>query len=216
MAESPTRVRVLVADDHPVYREVVAEAIGDHPELDLIGECATGTEALAFIEATPPDVCVLDLRLPEVDGLEVLGRLRTSGGDVQVLILSAFAEAAAVEQAIGRGAAGYLSKDSGRGAICDAILAIAGGETVLPPGFDGVLASQIHDRGRSSAVPGLTERELEMLRLTADGHSAPSIADRLSVSAATVKTHLQNAYEKLGVSDRAAAVAEAMRRGLLR
>jgi len=159
-------------------------------------------------------VAILDVRMPGLDGRRVLGAIEREGLPTRVLFVSAYLDSEIVFEAIGGGARGYLSKEAGRRQICDAVSAIAPGETVLAPEVQAGLAREIQLRS-SDDRPLLTPREREVLRLTADGLSAPDIGERLYLSPATVKTHLQHLYGKLGVSDRAAAVAEAMRRGLL-
>jgi two-component system nitrate/nitrite response regulator NarL len=216
MAEPASRVSVFVADDHPLYREgVVVRALEARDEFELAGEAADGAEALERILEAPPDVAVLDLRLPGRDGIEIIEALAGSGTPTRAILLSAVSDSAIVYRALEAGAQGYLSKDADREAICDAVGAVAAGETVLAPQVQQGLAEQIRLQGREER-PVLSPRELEILQLTAEGSSAGDIAERLFVSRATVKTHLQHVYEKLGVADRAAAVADGMRRGLVR
>jgi two-component system, NarL family, nitrate/nitrite response regulator NarL len=213
---SPTktpRIRVLVADDHPIYREGLADAIEQRPNLELVGQAETGKEALEEIRRLKPDVAVLDMKLPELDGIEVVKAVLGDNLQSRVLFLSAYLQSTTVYQAVEAGARGYISKDCGADAICDAIVAVGLGQTVLAPETQEAVAEEI--RLRSPATPSpLSEREREILALTADGHSAADVASQLYLSPATVKTHLQRIYQKLGVSDRAAAVAEGMRRGL--
>jgi two-component system nitrate/nitrite response regulator NarL len=205
---------VVVADDHPVYRGAIAGIVEAHPELELIGEADTGRKALELIAGVRPDVAVVDVRMPDLDGLGVLKAVVRDGLPARVMLLSAEVDGATAHAAVAAGAAGYVSKAAGAGEIADAIVAVARGETVLAREIQSGLAAEI--RARAEA-PGrlLSEREMEVLRLTADGCSAPEIGRQLYLSAATVKTHLQRIYEKLGVTDRASAVAEGMRRGLL-
>lgn len=214
MSEARPRLRVLVADDHPMYRKALVDAIKGRAELELAGDAADGREALEAIRAHPPDVAVLDVRMPVLDGLGVLNAVTRDELPTRVLLLTADADAASVYAAIGAGAAGCLFKDVDADRLCDAILAVGRGETVLAPGVQGAVAQEIRMRSVQDR-PVLTPREQEILVLVADGLSAPGIADRLVLSPATVRTHLQHLYDKLGVSDRAAAVAVAMRRGIL-
>jgi two-component system nitrate/nitrite response regulator NarL len=207
-------VRVLVADDHPLFREALGDTIRQRPDLELAGAVASGREALSAIQGEPPDVAVLDMKMPELDGMAVVDAVTRDELPTRVLLLSAFLDSALAYRALGAGAAGYLSKDSTGEHICDAILAVARGETVLDPEVQAGVAHEIRMRAEDER-PALTAREREILRLTADGHSAPQIAEELFLSPTTVRTHLQHLYEKLGVSDRAAAVAEAMRQHLL-
>jgi two-component system, NarL family, nitrate/nitrite response regulator NarL len=208
-------VRVLVADDHPIYREGIVRAVKERPDLELVGEAAEGRTALDGIRQLDPDVAVLDIRMPGLDGTQVLGAIRRDGLEAEVLFLSAFMEPALAFNTIAAGARGYLSKEASRQEICDAIVAVARGGTAYAREVQEGLQSAVRDRGLSEEAPSLTDREHQVLRLVAEGLTAPQIGRRIHLSPATVKTHLRTLYEKLGVSDRAAAVAEGMRRGLL-
>jgi two-component system, NarL family, nitrate/nitrite response regulator NarL len=207
-------VRVLVADDHPLFRDALGETIRRCAELDLVATVGSGRAALTAIQGEPPDVAVLDMRMPGLDGMAVVDAVTRDELPTRVLLLSAFLDSALAYRALGAGAAGYLSKDSTGEHICDAIFAVARGETVLDPEVQAGVAHEIRMRAEDDR-PALTAREREILRLTADGRSAPQIAEQLYLSPTTVRTHLQHLYDKLGVSDRAAAVAEAMRQRLL-
>jgi two-component system, NarL family, nitrate/nitrite response regulator NarL len=214
MSPKLERTTVLVADDHPVYREGVVRAIRERPELELVAECADGRTALEEIRRRRPRVAVLDVKMPGLEGPEILNTVEREALPTRVIFLSAYVDGAIVYAAVAAGAAGYLSKDASRADICDAVTTVARGETLLSSEVHGGIAREIRLR-RQDDRPVLTRREREILGLTAEGHSAPQIARQLYLSTATVKTHLQHLYEKLEVSDRAAAVAEAMRRGLL-
>ncbi len=209
------RVRVIVADDHPIYREGIVRAVKDRPDLELVGEAADGREALDLIRELTPDVAVLDIRMPGLEGTQVLSALRRDDVPGEVLFLSAFMESELAYRTVAEGARGYLSKESSRQEICDAIVTVARGGTALAQEVQAGLAREIREREREDGRPDLTPREAEVLRLIADGLSAPQIGKQIHLSPTTVKSHLHTLYEKLGVSDRAAAVAEAMRRGLL-
>ena len=208
------RVRVIVADDHPLFREGVARAIKEWPELELVAEVADGRAALDLIRAELPHVAVVDMRLPGLDGAEIAAAVTRDGLSTRVLLLSAFSDEQIVFRALEAGAAGYLTKESTRDEIARAALAVGRGGTVLAPELAAGLASQIRQRGLGD-TPILTKREREVLVLLCEGKSAPQIAGQLFLGTTTVKSHLGRLYEKLGVSDRAAAVAEAMRRGLI-
>ena len=209
------RVAVLVADDHPLFRDGIERAVRERPELELVGAAADGREALELIRTRAPRVAVLDLRLPELDGLQVLNAVARDALPTRVLILSASSDPELVYRAVQGGAAGYFRKESDRQAILDAIAAVARGDTVIEPALQAGVFDQIRVRAAADERPILTEREREVLALMAEGASGPQIADQLIIALPTVKTHQARLYEKLGVSDRAAAVAEAMRRGLL-
>jgi two-component system nitrate/nitrite response regulator NarL len=204
---------VLVADDHPVYRQGLINAVEERAELVLAGEADSGKSALKAIRELKPDVAVLDMKMPDLDGLEVLRSVALDGSSTKVLFLSGFLESGTVYGAIEAGARGYISKDSRAERICEAIAAVADGQMVFGPETQDAIGSEIRLRAPAPPNP-LTEREREILSLTADGHSAVEIGGRLFLSPATVKTHLQRIYQKLEVSDRAAAVAEGMRRGM--
>ena len=207
-------MRVLIAEEHPLYREGVVRAIKERLELELVGEAADGREALALIKELQPDVAVLDVKMPELDGMQVANALERDALHTRVLMLSAFLDRQIVFQAVAAGAAGYLSKDADRLEITDAILAVHRGDTVLAAEVQAGVVAEVRSRWRPDR-PSLSERERQVLEMIAEGMSAPEIARRLYLSTATVKSHLQSLYEKLSVSDRAAAVAVAMRRGLL-
>jgi two-component system nitrate/nitrite response regulator NarL len=206
---------VLIADDHPLFREAIARVIAERVELELVAEASDGRSALAKIRELQPDVAVIDVRMPELDGSDVLVALREEGLRTNVVFLSAFLDSKTVYDAVAAGANAYLSKEAETDEIVTAILAAARGETILGPEVQTGLAEQIRFREENEARPRLSEREHEVLKLIAEGLSAPEIGERIHLSTATVKTHLQHLYEKLGVSERAAAVAEGMRRGLV-
>jgi two-component system nitrate/nitrite response regulator NarL len=209
------RATVLIADDHPLYREALEQAITRRADLELVAAVPDGGAALEQIRELDPDVAVLDMRMPGLRGLDVVEALSRDGPRTRVLMLSAALESSVVYAAVAAGAAGYWSKDASRDAICDAIAAVARGEKVLDPSLQSGVFSEIHTREVDTDRPVLTPREHEILALIATGMSAPAIGEQIFLSVATVKTHLAHVYEKLGVNDRAAAVAEAMRRGLL-
>lgn len=207
-------VRVYVADDHPMFRDAVARAIVEHPELELAGSAADGSRALEEIKRLGPDVAILDLRMPGLDGMRVTEALSAAETQTRVLLLSGYGEGAIVHEALQAGAAGYLAKDAGEDQLCRAALAVARGEGALSSDLQRGLFDQIHAQA-PGADPVLSEHELEALKLAANGLSNREIAAKLIVSPGTVKTYLHRAYEKLGAHDRAAAIAEAMRRGLI-
>lgn len=211
---SSPRVRVLVADDHPLFREAVVRAVRERPEFVLVADVGDGQAALAAIAELAPDVAVLDVKMPGLTGLQVLNAVQRDGHATRVVLLSAFLDGAVAFEGVAAGAAAYLSKEADRRRIADTIAAVHRGETVFDPEVQAGLAAEIRSRGAGDR-PALSDREREVLVAIAEGKSAPEIGRELYLSTATIKSHLQGLYEKLGVSDRAAAVAEAMRRGLL-
>jgi two-component system, NarL family, nitrate/nitrite response regulator NarL len=214
MGRGGARIRVILAEDHPLYREGVVRAIRERPDLELVGECADGRVALAQIQELEPDVALLDMRLPSLSGLEVITALTDAEAKTKTIVLSAFDDGPLVYDAIAAGASGYLVKDADRQTICNAITAVARGKSVFSTELHDGLAEQIRSH-RHDDRPRLSPREQQILSLTAEGRSTPEIARLLFLSTSTVKTHLQNIYEKLEVSDRAAAVAKALREGVL-
>jgi two-component system nitrate/nitrite response regulator NarL len=208
------RTRIVVAEDHPLFREALVRTIRERPDFELVGQAANGRDAVELIGRLRPDVAVVDLKLGDLDGLAVLGALRRDGVPSRVVLLSAYLDGALAYEAVAAGAEAYLSKDADGHRVCEVIAAVARGETVLSPEIQAGIAREIRSRG-TVGRPVLSPREREVLVLVAEGRSAPDIAGELHLAPATIKGHLQSLYEKLGVSDRAAAVAEAMRRGLL-
>jgi DNA-binding NarL/FixJ family response regulator len=200
-------IRVLLVDDHPIVRDGLRGAFAGEPDVLVVGEAASGTEALTLVARHHPDVVLMDLRMPELDGTGAIRRLAIEHPAVRVVVLTTFDAATDVLPAIEAGALGYLLKDASVPELLTAVRAAARGEPVLAPRA----ANHVLGRLRSPLSP----RELAVLRLVAGGATNRAAASRLFVSEASVKTHLQHAYAKLGVHDRAAAVAEACRRGLL-
>jgi two-component system nitrate/nitrite response regulator NarL len=205
--------RVIVADDHPVYRSGLVSVIRERPELELVAECCDGEAAVEAVRKLRPDIALLDVRMGSLDGVAALTRLGGLRSRTRVVFLSAFGEGEVVARALAAGAAGFLSKEAERDDICDALLAAADGEIVVSPSLHtGVL----HELRRPAPDRvSLSDREEDVMRLTARGLSGPQVAHRLGIAPSTVKTHLRRVYAKLGVSDRATMVAEAMRCGIL-
>jgi two-component system nitrate/nitrite response regulator NarL len=213
-APTETLVRVLVVDDHPFFRDGVTRSLTESGRVDVIGEAENGSEGLEMIRRDPPDVALVDYQMPVMDGLDLVHAVVDEDLPTRVVLLSAVAESAVVFRALEEGAAGYLSKDARRKEIVDAVLRAAEGQTVLPSELAGALAGEIRHRAHDQAR-AVSDTELEILRAFSKGLSVPQVAAELNLGVSTVRTNAQHLFEKLGVSDRAAAVAEAMRRGLL-
>jgi two-component system nitrate/nitrite response regulator NarL len=211
---SEAAIRVLIADDHPVYLDGLAAAIEDAPDLQVVASCRDGIEALERIRSDDPDVAVLDLHMPGLAAQRVLEELPAPARRCAVLILTVDVAGEAIHDCLSLGASGYIDKRSGRAEICDAVRAVAAGGSVLSSRVQASVTAELQHRHDSMPEP-LSPRELEILGLLATGASAPDIASALYLSTSTVKTYLHHLYEKLGVSDRAAAVAVGMRRGLI-
>lgn len=208
------KVRVVVADDHPLFRDGVVRALTASGSVEVVGEAEDGMTALQLIKEHQPDVALLDYRMPGMDGAQVAAAVRRDELPTRVLLVSAHDESAIVYQALQEGAAGFLPKESTRSEIVNAVLDCAKGRDVVAPSVAAGLAGEIRRRAEP-AGPVLSSREREVLNRISRGQSIPAIAAELFLAPSTVKTHVQRLYEKLGVSDRAAAVAEAMRRKLL-
>jgi two-component system nitrate/nitrite response regulator NarL len=208
------KVRVVVGDDHPLFRDGVVRALMSSGEIDVVAEAEDGTSAFEAIKTHKPQVALLDYRMPGMDGAQVAAAVVRDELPTRVLLISAHDDAAIVYHALQEGAAGFLPKESSRSEIVAAVLSCAKGRDVLPASMAAGLAGEIRKRAEPSG-PVLSPREREVLGLIAEGHSIPTIASQLFLAPSTVKTHVQRLYEKLDVNDRAAAVAEAMRRRLL-
>lgn len=211
---SGPKVRVVVGDDHPLFRDGLVRALNSSDDIDVVAEAPDGLAALQAITEHRPDVALLDYQMPGLDGAGVAAAALRDGLVTRVLLVSAHDDPAVVYHALQQGAAGFLPKESTRAEIVSAVLDCAKGRDVVAPRLASGLAVEIRRRAEP-AGPALSAREREVLGLIASGRSIPAIAEQLFLAPSTVKTHVQRLYEKLGVGDRAAAVAEAMRRGLL-
>jgi two-component system, NarL family, nitrate/nitrite response regulator NarL len=209
-----TPITVVVVDDHPFFRDGLSRGLTLDGRVKVVGEAGDGREALDLIGREIPDVAVVDYQMPGIDGIAVLHARRRDAVATKVLLISAVTDGAVVFRALEEGAAGYLAKDASRAQVIEAVLTVARGGTVVPPDLAAGLAHQIRLRSQP-AGPVLSARERQVLQGFARGLSIPQLAAEMFVAASTVKTHTQRLYEKLGVSDRAAAVAAAMRNGLL-
>lgn len=201
-------IRVLVVDDHPVVRSGLVGLIGSEPDLEVVGEAENGREGVDLAAALTPDLVLMDLRMPVLDGASATAEI-TAAGTARVLVLTTYDTDGDILRAVEAGATGYLLKDTPRDQLLAAVRAAARGETVLAPPLAAKLMRQV--RGGDQ----LTPRELEVLALVAQGKSNPDIARDLFIGEATVKSHLLHVFDKLGVSDRTAAVTRALERGLL-
>ncbi|MEA2377791.1 MAG: two-component system, NarL family, nitrate/nitrite response regulator NarL [Thermoleophilaceae bacterium] len=214
MSPGQRRVRVLAADSQPLYRDALTRAIKERPELELVGQARDGREALDAIGSAHPDVAVIGRGLDGLTSEQILNAVGRDSLPTRVVMIAAEPDPGLVYSAIANGAAGYLTKDADARELCDAISAVARGKTVLSPLLQTGIAGEIRLRAVDQR-PFLSEREGQILKLVAEGLTAPQIGRQLCLATPTVKTHLHHVYEKLGVAERAAAVAEAMRRGLL-
>jgi DNA-binding NarL/FixJ family response regulator len=207
-------IGLLIVDDHPVVRDGLSGMFASTAEFSVLGTAGDGAEAVRLAQALRPDVILMDLRMPGLDGVAAITELARRGVGARVLVLTTYDTDGDVLAAIEAGATGYLLKDAPRAELVRAVRAAANGEAVLAPSVAARLMSRVRTPDVTVEEP-LSNRELEVLELVAAGNTNREAAARLFISEATVKTHLLHIYEKLGVSDRAAAVAEAFNRGLL-
>jgi len=203
------KIRVLVADDHPIVRHGVIANLKPQDDMTVVAEAGDGVEALALIKEHVPDVVLLDLRMPCMDGLDVLAEVKISGVPCKVIIMTTFDSEEDVQRAIRTGARGYLLKDSTQEEILDAIRRVSLGETYLP-------ARIVQKVAEGMRKPELSPREVEVLQWVAAGKSNKEIGAQLFIAEGTVKTHMKNVLEKLDVVGRTAAIREAVHRGLVR
>jgi DNA-binding NarL/FixJ family response regulator len=198
-------IRVLVADDHPVVRQGLCTMLELEDDIVVVGRAADGEEAVMLARREHPDITLMDVQMPVLDGIEALRRIRSDDPEARVIVLTTYRNEDYIFPSLRAGARGYLLKDSSREELAGAIRAVAAGESLLDP--------QMIDAARDDA--GLTARELEVLRLMADGHNNAQIAVNLFVSENTVKTHVSKIFDKLGCRDRAAAVLQAWKRHVI-
>jgi two-component system NarL family response regulator len=203
------KIRVLVADDHPVVRQGVIANVKPQRDMMVVAEAGDGLEALALIKEHSPDVVMLDLRMPGMDGLDVIAEVSNAKLDSKVIIMTTFESEEDVHRAIKAGARGYLLKDSSQDEILDAIRRVSLGETYLP-------ARIVQKVAEGMRKPELSPREIEVLQWVAAGKSNKEIGTQLFIAEGTVKTHVKNLLEKLSVVGRTGAIREAVRRGLVR
>lgn len=207
-----TKIHLVIADDHLVVRDGLRGMLESQPDFEVVGEASNGEEAVHLASSLKPEVVLMDLRMPVMDGVTAIRQIKDSQPGVQVLVLTTYDSDADILPAIEAGATGYLLKDISREELYSAVRATARGESVLAPG----VAARLIGRMRAPAEEKLSSRELEVLQLVAKGDSNSEIASRLHISQATVKSHLVHIFGKLGVSDRTAAVTAALQRGIMR
>ncbi|MBI4260855.1 MAG: response regulator transcription factor [Actinobacteria bacterium] len=211
-----TTIRVAIADDHSLVRQGLRRYLELAEDIEVVGEAADGTEVLSLIEETHPDIVLLDIRMPEMDGLEAARRIRDKYPDVGVIMLTAYDDRQFVVEAVRSGARGYVLKARDAEHLIQTVRLVAGGNMVIDPQLVVALAEELSQaKERDRRAETLTAREVEVLQLLAFGHTNRDIAEKLFISPDTVKTHLEHIFEKLGASDRTAAVAEALRRHLI-
>ena len=205
-------IRIVIADDHPIFRAGLQGLLSGQTDFEVVGEAANGREAVSVVRQASPDVLLMDLQMPELDGVSATREIKGIAPTTRILILTTYDSDGDILRAVEAGATGYLLKDTPREELFKAIRATARGDSVLSPS----VASKLVGRARDPVNRSLSAREIEVLRLVARGISNKIIGKDLRISEATVKTHLLHIFEKLGVDDRTAAVTAAMERGLFR
>jgi NarL family two-component system response regulator LiaR len=211
----PYAIRVLVVDDHAIVRKGICALLATEPGIAVVGEAQNGREAVSETEGLAPDVILMDLVMPEMDGLEAIERIRANQPEARILVLTSFADDDKVFPAIRAGAVGYLLKDSGPDQLVEAIHQAHRGESCLHPAIARRLLLEISDASeRSTEADSLTAREIEVLKLVARGQTNREISERLAISEATVRTHVSSILAKLKLSSRTQAALYALREGL--
>ena len=209
-------IKVAIADDHSLVRQGLRRYLETAEGIEVVGEAANGEELLTLVGETSPEIALVDIRMPEMDGLEAARRIRDEHPDVGVIMLSAYDDRQFVVEAVRSGARGYVLKARDAEHLIQTVRLVAGGNMVIDPQLVVALAEELSDaKERDRRADTLTAREIEVLQLLAFGHTNRDIAEKLFISPDTVKTHLEHIFEKLGASDRTAAVAEALRRRLI-
>jgi DNA-binding NarL/FixJ family response regulator len=216
LSVSTQTARVLVVDDQTLFRSGLARLLDEDPRIEVVGQAVDGLDAVKKVAETKPDVVLMDLKMPNMDGIEATRQIVSEHQDVKVLILTTFEADNHVIQALKAGASGYVLKDSLAEAIVSSVLAVIAGERVMA----SVVANRVLEMLTGTATPkefydGLTVREIEILKLLASGMANKQIAYRLKISEKTVRNHVSNMYEKLGIYDRSQAVLYAVRKGLV-
>ena len=209
-------IKILIVDDHPVVREGIGSMLKREPDFKIVGEASNGLEAIEKVRELIPDVVLMDLRMPELDGVEAITRIRAEKPEVKFIILTTYSDDEYIFKGLAAGARAYLLKDAPRDQLFKAIRAVSQGESLIQP----VVASRVLDKlaelsKKSPSSETLSEREIEVLGLMAKGASNKDIGDQLSITQSTVKTHITSIFQKLNVATRTEAVTTALRRGII-
>ena len=208
MGSSPSLIRILTVDDHPLLREGIAFLVKSQPDMELVAEASDGEEAIEQFRRHRPDVTLMDLRMPNLNGTEAISRIRNEFPDAKIIVLSTYGGDVQVLRAIKAGARGYIVKGHVHRELLDAIRSVHAGHKRIPPEIAAELAEHAADDELSS-------REIDVIRLIGAGNANKEIADKLSIGETTVKSHITNILSKLGANDRAHAVTIALRRGII-
>jgi DNA-binding NarL/FixJ family response regulator len=209
-------IRILIVDDHPVVREGIGSMLKKEPDFKMVGEASNGLEAIEKARELLPDVVLMDLRMPEMDGVEAISRIKAEKPEVKFIILTTYSDDEYIFKGIAAGARAYLLKDAPRDELFKAIRMVSRGESLIQP----VIASRVLDKlaelsRKTPAGETLSDREIEVLRLMSGGESNKDIADQLSITQSTVKTHITSIFQKLNVTTRTEAVTNALKKGII-
>jgi DNA-binding NarL/FixJ family response regulator len=211
------KIRVMVADDHPVVREGLTTMLARENDIEVLGEAQNGREAIEKARVLQPDIVLMDLRMPEIDGIEAIRQIKAENPKVKFIILTTYDNDEYIFKGIEAGARAYLLKDAPRSELFKAIRAVNRGESLIEPAIAGKVLDRLAELSRhSQPTETLSERELEVLTLIAKGASNKLIAANLQIGESTVKTHIQGIFNKLGVNDRTEAVTQAIKKGFVR
>jgi two-component system, NarL family, response regulator len=208
MQSAPNLIRILTVDDHPLLRKGIAALVNGEPDLKLVAEAANGEEAIEAFRSHRPDVTLMDLQMPGMDGTTAIGRIRDEFPDARIIVLTTYTGDAQVLRALRAGARAYILKGHVHKELLETIRAVHSGQKRIPPDIAAELAEHAMD-------DELTEREIEVLKLVAAGNANKHIADQLSIGEATVKSHVSNILSKLGANDRSHAVTIGLQRGII-
>ena len=215
--KEPEKIRILITDDHPVVREGLSAMLAREKDIEVVGEAKDGKEAVARVNELMPDIVLMDLRMPEMDGVEAMRQIRARHTDIQFIVLTTYNNDEYIFKGIEAGARAYLLKDAPRDELFKAIRAVSRGESLIEPAVAGKVLDRLAELSRQMNTPEvLSDREIEVLTLIARGASNKIIADTLNIGQSTVKTHIQSVFHKLEVNDRTEAVTVAVKKGIIR
>lgn len=210
------RIKVLIADDHPIVREGLATVLSQEGDLEVVGQASNGIEAVSLATQLHPDVILMDLQMPGMDGVEAIEKIKERSPDIGIIVLTTYATDDYIFRAIEAGSRAYLLKDAPPAEVLKAIRSVHKGESLIEPKVASRLLDRFSELSRSPAAETISRREVEVLRLIAEGSQNKEIANSLSIGESTVKTHVIHILNKLGVKGRTEAVAEAVRRGIIK
>jgi len=210
-------MKILIADDHPVVREGLSAMLNRQPDIEVVGEAENGRECVEKTRELRPDIVLMDLRMPEMDGVEAMRQIAATNPEVRFIVLTTYDNDEYIFKGIEAGARAYLLKDSPREELFKAIRAVHRGESLIQPAVAGKVLDRFAELSRQVQAPeALSDREVEVVKLIAEGTANKEIAVSLHISESTVKTHIQTIFQKLGVSDRTGAVTQSIRKGIIR